>query len=87
MFCQDRGDSTVVFVRDSYLRLPSILLNHGFAHSIYLNFSAEGRNPREIIKADRPDLLVFALYEGALRNGLLELQVPQTSDSSSPCQK
>jgi len=73
VFCQDREDSTVVFIRDSFLRLPSQLLNHGFAHSIYFNHSEEGRNLREIIEVDRPDLLVFALHEAAMQNCLRRL--------------
>ena len=66
VFCSDVGTETVVFIRDSFLTLPSQLLNHSFAHTVYLNNTVEGRDPREVIDTIRPDLLVFALQENQL---------------------
>ncbi len=63
VFCQGLKDQTVVFVRDSFSIQPSALLNHSFAHTVYLNNSVEGASPEEIIKKHHPDLLVFALQE------------------------
>lgn len=66
VFCSNVGTKTVVFLRDSFLTLPSQLLNHSFAHTVYLNNTVEGRDPREVIETISPDLLVFALHENQL---------------------
>jgi hypothetical protein len=66
VFCPDAGRSKVVFIRDSFLSLPSQLFNHSFGHTVYLNNSKEGLCPPGVIEADQPDLLVIALEEGSM---------------------
>ena len=66
VFCPELGSQTVLFIRDSFLTLPSQMLNHSFAHTVYLDHSEKGRNPFEVIENDHPDLLVIALQENSL---------------------
>jgi hypothetical protein len=62
VFCSDRGTRTVVFIRDSFFTTTSQLLNHSFAHTVYLNH-AEEEDPAKVVIAEHPDLLVIALQE------------------------
>jgi len=71
VYCEDRRDRKVVFVRDSFLNTPSCFLNHGVAHTVYLNNSKEGRDPSQVILDEQPDLLVIALQEVLMRRYLL----------------
>ena len=63
VFCEGLGDSTVLFVRDSFLKMPSPLLNHSFAHTVYLNNSGAGKDPKTVLETFKPDLLVIALQQ------------------------
>ena len=63
VYCPAAKTGTVVFIRDSFLTVPSLLLNHGFSHVVYLNNSEVGRAPERIIEDIHPDLLVIALEE------------------------
>jgi len=74
VFCRDQDSSTVVFIRDSFLDIPSSLLSYGVAHSIYLNNSKEGRHPGKVMKADHPDLLVIALEEDLMAKYLTRMK-------------
>lgn len=76
IFCPLLGTQTVLFVRDSFLASPSPLLNHSLPHIVYLNFSKEGRWPREAIARYHPDLLVVALQESVLKKALLGFRFP-----------
>lgn len=70
VFCEGLGDQTVVFVRDSFLTMLSPLLNHSFAHTVYLTNSKAGKDPQQVLETYKPDLLVFALHEGEMGNYL-----------------
>lgn len=72
-FCPDRGTRKVVFIRDSFFSLTSQLLNHGFAHTVYLNHEAEGSDPVKVAAAEHPDLLVIALQEDLMGDYLARL--------------
>jgi len=73
VFCPELGEQTVLFIRDSFLSTPSQLLNHSLPHSVYMNFSKEGRDPRAAIERYQPDLLVFALQESRVKRALMNL--------------
>jgi hypothetical protein len=66
VFCSARGTRTVVFIRDSFFTLTSQLLNHSFAHTVYLNHAKEGSDPVKVVVAEHPDLLVIALQENLM---------------------
>lgn len=74
VFCPNVKTGTVVFIRDSFLDTPSVLLNHSFNHTVYLNYSKEGRCPADVIQLYQPDVLVFALQENALFSCLQRLE-------------
>ncbi|MCD6321742.1 MAG: hypothetical protein J7L77_01830 [Clostridiales bacterium] len=73
VFCPELNTKTVLFIRDSFLTIPSVFLNHSLSHSIYINYSKEGRCPAHIIEVYQPDVLVFALQENSLEGCLLRL--------------
>ena len=80
VFCEGLGDRTVVFVRDSFLREQSPLLNHSFGHTVYLNNSNEGQDPAKVIEKWKPDLLVFAMQELLMRDYLERMAELPDSD-------
>lgn len=73
VFCADREGKTVVWIRDSFLDIPSQLLNHGFAHSVYLNKSTGGRCPQAVLSRYHPDLLIFALQESSMEQYVVKI--------------
>lgn len=74
VFCSDRGTRTVVFIRDSFFTLTSQLLNHSFAHTVYLNHAKEGSDPVKVVVAEHPDLLVIALQEDLMGDYLARIK-------------
>ncbi len=74
VFCDGVGDHTVVFIRDSFLNMSSPLLNHSFAHTVYLNNSHHGLDPQHVVAAYKPDLVVIALQEKVVGQYLERMQ-------------
>ncbi len=75
VFCPRLGSQTVLFIRDSFFTAPSALLNHSLPHSVYMNYSKQGRDPRAAIERYQPDLLVVALQESRVKRALLGLVI------------